>query len=56
VIFFTSNFLSNFQPKKYDFDQYKGFFIEKMAQICRIFKNFFSKLPNFYDKFQYGSQ
>ncbi len=31
---------------------YKGNFIEKIAQIYQITKNSFSKLPDFYNKFQ----
>jgi len=41
-----------FQPEKYDFNLYKGFFIEKMANIHQISKNIFLKSPDFYDKFQ----
>jgi hypothetical protein len=38
--------------KKNDFDLYKGFSMEKMAQILPDFKEKIkSKLPNFYDKF-----
>jgi uncharacterized protein YwgA len=32
---------AKFQAEKYDFDLYKGFFVEKMAQIRQI-----SKKPN----------
>ncbi len=37
-VYFIGEFLSNFTPKKYDFNPYQGFFIEKMAQICQILK------------------
>ncbi len=32
-------FIVNFLPGKYDFDQYKGFSVEKMAQIRQKFWN-----------------
>jgi hypothetical protein len=44
VIIFTGKFSPNFKLKKYDFNLYKGFFIEKMAQTQQISKLLF--LPN----------
>jgi hypothetical protein len=44
--------LAEFQPGKNDFDLYKGFSMEKMAQICQISKKKNSRLPDFYAKFQ----
>jgi hypothetical protein len=41
-----------FQPETYDFDLYKGFSMEKMAQIRQISKKKVSKSPGFCDKFQ----
>ncbi len=49
---FTGEFSPDFDLKNMIFNQYKGFFIEKMTQICQILKIFFFKLPDFYDKFQ----
>jgi len=31
--------LAKFQPEKYDFDLFKGFSVEKMAEIRQILKN-----------------
>ncbi len=39
-------------PKKYDFNLYKGFSMEKMVQICPILKEKTFRSLNFYDKFQ----
>jgi hypothetical protein len=55
--FLLANF-AKFRPEKYDFDLYKGIFMEKKkkrAKIRQILKtiSFFSKLPDFHDKFQY---
>jgi hypothetical protein len=45
--------LAKFQPEKYDFSIYKGNFIEKIAPSLPDYEEFFfSKLPDFYDKFQ----
>jgi len=41
-----------FQPEKYDFDLYTGFFMENLAQIHQISKENNAKSPDFYDKFQ----
>ncbi len=45
---------TKFQLETYDFYLYKGFSKEKIAQICQILKKKknFSKLSDFYDKFQ----
>ncbi len=44
---------AKFRLEKYDFDPYKGgFFMGKMAQICRISNLKNSKLPEAYDNFQ----
>jgi uncharacterized protein YwgA len=45
-------FGAKFQPEKYDFDLYKGFSMEKTAQIHQISKKTVSKLPGFCDKLQ----
>jgi hypothetical protein len=48
-------FIVNFLTGKYDVDQYKGFSMEKMAQIRQIFYRFFFKnleSPDFDHKFQ----
>jgi hypothetical protein len=39
-------------PEKYDFKLYRGFFMDKMAQIRQILKifYFFFKLQDLYDK------
>jgi len=44
---------AKFRLEKYDFESYKGgFFMGKMAQICRISNLRNSKLPEAYDNFQ----
>jgi hypothetical protein len=52
--FLIGEFLQTFiRPEKCDFDQYKGFIMEKMVQIRQIFerkKN--SKSSDFRNKFQ----
>jgi hypothetical protein len=40
------------RPEKYDINLYKGFFMEKLAQIGQISKKNKSNSPDFYDKFQ----
>jgi uncharacterized protein YwgA len=50
-VFLAQN-LAKFRPEKYDFNLYKGFFMEKMAQICQISNEKNSKLPDFNDKIQ----
>jgi hypothetical protein len=42
--FFLGNIFAKFQPEKYDFDLYKGFLIEKMAQILQTLRK--KKFPN----------
>jgi hypothetical protein len=37
--FFYWQVFINLQPEKYDINQYKGFFMEKMAQIRQISKS-----------------
>ncbi len=37
--------LANFRTVKYDFDLYKGFFMENLTQIRQILKNYFFKFP-----------
>ncbi len=49
-VYLLQNFVK-FQPKKYDFNLYKGFSMEKMAQICQILKEKTFRSLNFYDKF-----
>jgi len=46
-LFFYWRIFANFRPEKYDFDQYKGFFMEKMAQIRQISQNFFFQIARF---------
>ncbi len=48
------NYDSKHMMDKYDFNLYKGFFMEKMTQIHQILNFFFPffKSPDFYDKFQ----
>jgi hypothetical protein len=41
---FPGEFSPNFDPKKYGFDLYKRFFVEKMAQTRQISKE--NKFPN----------
>jgi hypothetical protein len=48
--------VANFRTIKYDFDVYKGFFMENLTQIRQILKNYFFKFPEFYNKFPVGSQ
>jgi hypothetical protein len=36
--FFEGRNFAKFQPEKYDFSLYKGFFIEKLAWIRQILK------------------
>jgi hypothetical protein len=50
--FFLGCNFTKFQPGKYDFNLYEGYFVEKMAQIRQISKEKNSKSPGFYDKFQ----
>ncbi len=51
--------LGNFtkiQAEKYDFNLYKGFSMEKMAQICQILKKKrISRSPDFFDNFWVSS-
>jgi hypothetical protein len=44
IVSFTHKFSSNFEPKKYDFNICKRFFMEKMTQINQISKK--KKKPN----------
>jgi hypothetical protein len=37
VFFLLAKNLAKFCTEKYDFDLYKGIFMEKVAQICKIF-------------------
>jgi hypothetical protein len=46
--FFTGKFSPNFKLKKYDFNLYNGFFIEKMAQTQQISKLFFFQTARFF--------
>jgi len=48
--FFSGCNFTKFQPGKYDFNLYEGYFVEKMAQIRQISKEKNSKSPDFYDK------
>jgi hypothetical protein len=48
---FTGEFSPKFWPEKNDFDLHIGYFVKKMTQIRQISKNFFSKSPDFNDKF-----
>jgi len=40
---FTIKIFTKFRPKKYGFALSKGFFMEKMTQICQILKFYFFK-------------
>ncbi len=51
-VFFYWRIFAKIRPEKYDFDQYKGFFIGKMVQIRQISKRKKFKSPDFYNKFQ----
>jgi hypothetical protein len=42
---------AKFQAEKYDFDLYKGLFVETLALIRQISKKQKSKLLGFYDRF-----
>jgi hypothetical protein len=48
---FWWNFIK-FQPAKYDFDLYTGFFMERLAQIHQISKENNAKATDFKDKLQ----
>jgi len=50
--FFLWRDFAKFPPEKYDFDLYKGFFMEKMTQIRQISKKKKSKSPDFNDEYQ----
>jgi hypothetical protein len=53
VLLFLVKILANFGPEKYDFDLYKGFFMEKFKKICQIYIIIIIfRLPDFYEKFQ----
>jgi hypothetical protein len=45
--FFYRRNLVEFRPEKYDFDLYKGFFLEQFAKIAQISEEKYSKLPDF---------
>ncbi len=49
--FFFGRNLARFRPDKYDFNLYKGFSMEKMAQIRQILQKV-SKSLDFYSKFR----
>ncbi len=52
VCFFGQNNIPKVWPEKYDFDLYKGFFMDKIIQTCQILKGiFFFQITRFYDKF-----
>jgi hypothetical protein len=42
-VFFTIKNFTKFRPEKYGFALSKGFFMEKMTQICQILKFYFFK-------------
>jgi len=57
IVSFTHKFSSNFEPKKYDFNICKRFFMEKMTQINQISKKKKkTKSTIFSDKFYLFSQ
>jgi len=45
--FFHRRNLVKFRAEKYDFDLYKGFFLEQFAKIAQISEEKDSKLPDF---------
>jgi hypothetical protein len=40
-IYFGQNNIPKVWPEKYDFDLYKGFFMDKIIQTCQILKGIF---------------
>jgi len=50
--FVIGRYLPNFDLKNMISIHTKDFSMEKMAQLCQILRNFFPKLPKFYDNLQ----
>jgi hypothetical protein len=48
LCFFYWQIFAKLWPRKYDFDSYKGFVMEKMTQIRQILKIFFFQIDRFF--------